>query len=101
MMIVLCRSHSDIKRSEQCEHIRLNTGYQQFNHINKYYCQGGSNANDIAVENKSQADQTQNDNVPSGDRHEQTNGQRERLGENTDNLDWQNDNTQRKGNPRS
>jgi len=92
-MIMLFHGHSEIEGGKECENISLDECHQQFQEAHEYAESNGYRRNghtqhafDIS-EDKDQAHEAQDDDMPGGNVRKKTDHEDERLGENAKEFD--------------
>ena len=88
---------TDKQGAEKGKNVGLQYRHQHFKALHKKHKSQRNRSHGHAFENKNQGNQAENDNVTSGNVSEQTNGQRNRFGDNTHQFNRHHDGVQPKG----
>lgn len=94
VVVMVGYGHTNVHRRKQGENIGLNTSYQQLNQINEQHNKARKPAYYKALKHKSQTDKAEQYDVPGSDGHKQTDGERNRLGEYSNDFNRQNNRPQ-------
>ena len=93
-MVILRLCHTNVKGCKEREHVSLNPRHQNLDQIDKQHNQRRCDAYKVTLKDKGERNKAQYHNVTRGNRHKQTNHQRDRLSEDSNDLHRKNNDPQ-------